>query len=121
MSIEATDDRAAANAKGPRVALKDIEAEITSVYYTTGDKFMTHAVKHDNKGKGHNPHTIEASALTICLVHMKNGYFVVGRAAPAYPENFKAELGQRLAYEDAVRQIWPILGYMLKEQLHTMR
>ena len=29
----------------------------------------------------------------------------------------EAELGRELAYEDAVRQMWPLMGYALRERL----
>lgn len=34
-----------------------------------------------------------------------------GRVAP------RVGLGRKLAYEDAVRQLWPLMGYALREKL----
>lgn len=42
---------------------------------------------------------------------------VIGKAAPASPENFSAEPGRKFAYEDAIRRLWPLMGYALKERL----
>ena len=48
---------------------------------------------------------------------VKNGFKVVGKSAPASPENFDPEKGRELAYEDAFRQLWPLEGYLLRERL----
>jgi hypothetical protein len=37
--------------------------------------------------------------------------------ARASPENFNADLGRKFAYEDAVRQLWPLMGYALRDKL----
>jgi hypothetical protein len=48
---------------------------------------------------------------------MNNGYTVVGKSACASPENFDAELGRKIAWEDARKQIWALEGYALRNQL----
>lgn len=55
--------------------------------------------------------------LTICLLVLRNGFTVIGKSAPASPENFNVELGQKFAYEDAPRQLWPLMGYALRDRL----
>lgn len=55
--------------------------------------------------------------MTICVVTMDNGYRVVGKAAPADPENYNEALGVKFAHEDAIRQLWPLEGYALREKL----
>jgi hypothetical protein len=55
--------------------------------------------------------------LSICIVVMKNGYTIIGKSAPASPENFDPELGRQFAYEDAVRQVWPLMRHALRERL----
>ena len=55
--------------------------------------------------------------LVICVLELQNGFFVVGKAAPADVRNFDEGVGRRYAYEDAFRQIWPLEGYALREQL----
>ena len=55
--------------------------------------------------------------LTICVLVLKNGFTVVGKSACASPANFYAELGRRIAFEDARRQIWALAGYELKSRL----
>lgn len=55
--------------------------------------------------------------LTICVLVMKNGFMVVGKSACASPENYNAELGNKIAREDARRQIWALEGYALRNRL----
>lgn len=55
--------------------------------------------------------------LTICVLVMKNGFTIVGKSACASPENFDAALGQKIAREDARRQIWALEGYALRNKL----
>lgn len=53
--------------------------------------------------------------LTICIITMDNGFTVNGSSACADPANYNREIGEKIAYDDAERQIWPLLGFMLKE------
>lgn len=55
--------------------------------------------------------------MTICVLTLANGFFVVGKAAPADPSNYDAAVGERYAYEDAFKQIWHFEGYALREKL----
>lgn len=58
------------------------------------------------------------SQLTICVITMLNGYTVTGESACADPANFKKDVGERFALESARNKIWPLLGYVLKEELY---
>ena len=55
--------------------------------------------------------------LTRCVLTLQNGFTVTGESACASAENFDAEIGKRVAREDAKRKIWPLLGYELRSQL----
>lgn len=55
--------------------------------------------------------------LTICVLVLQNGYTIIGKSACASPENFDAELGAKIAREDARRQIWALEGYALRNRL----
>lgn len=107
MSIEHTDREAAAVAVRPRVKLSDIEEEIKGRYDFTADKAIG----------AHMPAMDELRLLSICLLVMRNGFVVVGKSAPASPENFNADLGRKFAYEDAIRQLWPLMGFALRDRL----
>ena len=98
----------------PRVTLTDIEDNIASEwYFNAGD-----AVIPD----GFQPPVPSRSPLyllTLCVLVLKNGFTVTGESACASPENFDAELGRKIARQNAVQKIWPLMGYALKERLAT--
>lgn len=96
-SLEVTDEAAASVQKTPnRVTLDSIKDKVDSVEYI-------------------NPST--APHFTLALVKLKNGYIVVGNSAPADPANYNKEKGEQFAYEDAIRSVWPLEGYLLCNQL----
>jgi len=103
----------------PRVTPADIEAAIASEYcFTAFDGALGAASDTDA-----DPVATalgmpkELHLLTLCVLVLKNGFTVVGKSACASPENFDAELGRKIARQDAVNQMWPLLGYALKERL----
>jgi hypothetical protein len=109
LSIHQTDAEAAAVAVAPRVSLDSIEAKIGARYDFTGEEAL--------EGRG-VPIVPGLKLLSICILVMENGFTVIGMSAPASPENFNAELGKKFAYEDAIRQLWPLEGYMLRQRLY---
>lgn len=108
MTLAATEAECAANAKAPRVSLADIEASIAQVFHTTADDALQIVAVEE---------TAPLGLLSICIVLMRNGFVTIGKSAPASPENFNPELGKKLAYEDAIRQLWPLMGFALRERL----
>lgn len=105
MSLQETDKEAAAKATRPRVSLADMEAKIATRYDVNGRDAV--GLSKDNS----------LDVLSLCILVMENGYVVVGVSAPASPENFDPELGKKFAYENAIRQLWPLEGYVLREKL----
>ena len=55
--------------------------------------------------------------LTFCVLVLQNGFTVTGESVCASPENFDAEIGRKIARENAVKKIWPLLGYELRTRL----
>jgi hypothetical protein len=107
MSLAQTEAECAANASAPRASLASMEAKISARYDFTADK----AIGPDT------PAVASLGLLSICLIVMQNGFTIIGKSAPASAANFNAELGRKLAYEDAIRQLWPLEGYALRERL----
>lgn len=62
-------------------------------------------------------HVFPGTTLTVCALTLKNGYEVVGESACASPENFNAEIGRKIARENARGKIWGLEGYRLRSQL----
>ena len=57
--------------------------------------------------------------LTFCVLVLRNGFTVTGESAYASPENFDAAVGRKIARQNAVQKVWPLLGFALKERLHA--
>lgn len=56
--------------------------------------------------------------LTVCVLTLVNGFTVVGKSACVSPENYRDDLGEHYAREDAKRHIWTLEAYLLKQRLH---
>jgi hypothetical protein len=100
----------------PRVKPSDVEAVIDRTYYFTGAQ----GAMHEGARWVGNAHEDDAELglVTICVVVLKNGFKIIGSSCCAHPAMFEASIGRDLAREDAIEQIWPILGYQLKDALH---
>lgn len=125
MSLQSTDQEAAAVAVAPRVALAEIEAVIQDKFFLSGADAAdaSLAVNGIVCGLSREQHVDKMPTLkllTVCLVVMQNGFTIIGKSAPASPENFNADLGRKFAYEDAIRQLWPLLGFALRDRLHEL-
>ena len=95
-ALKATEAESSANAVAPRVTLESMQAKIVSETYL-----------------------VHEGILTLCVLKMVNGFCVVGESAPASPANFDANLGRKFAYENAIRQLWKLEGYSLRDRLAT--
>lgn len=78
-----------------KVTQKDVDDQIVGVTYTVLPNGRT----------------------TICQLTLQNGFTVEGQSACVSLENYNKEIGDSIAYEDAVNKIWPLLGYALASKL----
>jgi hypothetical protein len=62
-------------------------------------------------------HVFPGTTVTVCCLTLRNGYTVIGESACASPENFDAELGRKIAYDNARNKIWALEGYLLRSKL----
>lgn len=79
----------------PRITPADIDAAIVSEQY----------------------HVFHGTTFTVCLLTLRNGYTVCGESACASPENFNAEIGRKIARDNARNKIWALEGYLLRSVL----
>ena len=105
----------------PRVTPADIETNIVSEHYFTAlqgarmdalDNVADGVIYRDVA-----PLRSELGLLTFCVLVLRNGFTVTGESACASPENFDAELGRKIARQNAVAKIWPLMGYALRSKL----
>ncbi len=109
-NIPVTENELKSKAVGRRVTMEDVNASIKSEHYFTAVDGVQ------------NPTSVEAAValglMTFCVLVLQNGFSVTGQSACADPANYNQDLGQRIARENAVRQIWPLLGFSLKQDMH---
>ncbi len=105
----------------PRVTLDDVNDNIVGEFYFTGADALTGAIAIGGRAKtGHLVGTVDGDVmklLTFCVLVLRNGFTVTGESACASPENFNAEIGRKIARQNAEQKIWPLMGYHLKQQL----
>lgn len=83
----------------PRVTPADIEANIVDV----------EIVKHVSK---------TGQVLRWAVLTTRNGFAVVGKPSCAVSSaNDNAEIGEKTAVSNSKEELWPLMGYALKEQL----
>lgn len=58
------------------------------------------------------------NTLTYCRITLDNGYIVTGESACVDPANYKAEIGEKIAYDRAFNALWPLFGFLLAEKRH---
>lgn len=101
----------------PRVTPADIEAEIASEHFFTAAQGMRAAFEEGGlpaRDLKYEP----LELLTFCVLVLKNGFTVTGESACASPANFDAEIGRKIARQNAVNKIWPLLGFSLRDAIH---
>lgn len=62
-------------------------------------------------------HVFSGTTLTVCAITLLNGFIVTGESAAASPKNFDAEIGRKIAYDNARNKIWAFEGYSLRDRL----
>lgn len=95
-----------------RVTPKDIEDNIASIWYINAG---TGVIPDDYMPPVPVNHPLRL--LTFCVLVLKNGFTVTGESACASPENFDAEIGRKIALENAKQRVWPLMGYELRTKL----
>lgn len=66
---------------------------------------------------GEQYHVFPGTTTTICCLRMDNGFTVIGESACVVPANFDADIGRKLARDDARRKAWSYMGFRLAETL----
>lgn len=107
-----------------RVTPDDIEDNIVSEFYFTGldgavqgDEESPTKIERHVYGANRQASARAIDLLTFCVLVLRNGFTVTGESACASPENFDAEIGRKIARQNAVQKIWPLMGYELRSKL----
>lgn len=103
----------------PRVTPADLEANIASEHYFTAGQGVSGEASSRDEQPYQFCYESSLDLLTFCVLVLKNGFTVTGESACASPENFDPELGRKIARQNAVAKVWPLMGYELKCRLHA--
>jgi hypothetical protein len=79
----------------PRVTPADLDAEVVAEQF----------------------HVFPGTTVTVACLTLRNGFTVTGESACADPANFNAELGAKIARDNARDKLWPLLGFRLRDRL----
>lgn len=110
----------------PRVTPADIEANIASEHYFTAEDGVDGAManlslhqtyKEVDTAAGEKCAPYSLHMLTFCVLVLRNGFTVTGESACASPENFDPEIGRKIARQNAIAKVWPLMGYELRSRL----
>lgn len=99
-SDTAIEDEIQAKGKtAPRVTPADVQANIVHHEF----------VKHVSNG---------GQILRWCVITTVSGFAVTGRPSVAVsPQNDDQEIGEKVAYDNAYAELWPLMGYALRAEL----
>lgn len=59
--------------------------------------------------------------VTLCMIHMKNGFVATGTAGVVDPANFDEKIGAKVAKAKAMDKVWVGMGYQLQTELAMKR
>lgn len=71
----------------------------------------------DIKGKVRSETFWNNGKTTVCILTLQNGFEVVGSSGCVDPANFVQAIGEKIAYERALDQVWAFEGYLLQEHI----
>jgi hypothetical protein len=101
MSLELEQEILSKGLTAPRVTPADIEANIVD----------TEIVKHVSKS---------GQVLRWAVLTTRNGYAVAGKPSCSVSSaNDNAEIGDKVAIANSKEELWPLMGYALKETLNA--
>lgn len=83
----------------PRITREDVEKRIESVNYIV----------------------LDGGCTTVCGLMFDNTWQTIGTSSCVSPENYDKEMGEKLAYDDAVMSSIPFFAFLLCEQEHVRR
>ena len=101
----------------PRVTLNEVELNIINENYFTAENGVAGRRIVEGEGGISTTNVLQLKLLTFCVLVLRNGFTVTGESACVSPENFDAGIGRKIARENAVAKIWPLMGYELRSKL----
>ncbi|WZW26819.1 hypothetical protein [Vibrio phage TCU_VP01_ZB] len=72
----------------------------------------------ESKVKSEQYVVVPGTTLTFCVLTLENGFTVTGESACVDPENFDKAVGEHWAKVDAMKKVWPLEAYLMKQKLY---
>mgnify|MGYP001014628026 CR=1 FL=1 len=61
---------------------------------------------------------LQHGVLTVCVLTLRNGFTVTGESACLSLATYDAEIGRKIAFDNAVDKIWQLEGYLAKQRMY---
>ena len=108
----------------PRITPDMVQANIKEVHYFTALQGSRRAVMdyvvEEPPFEAPMPQPLNPALglLTFCVLVLQNGFTVTGESACVSPANFDEEIGRKIARQNAVNKLWPLLGFSLRDAIY---
>lgn len=96
-----------------QVTILDIEQNISSEWYINAADGVTPDMLHQPPVPSSHPLRL----LTFCVLVLKNGFTVTGESACVSAANYDETIGRRVARENAIDKVWPLVVFALKQKI----
>nr|WP_233115725.1 Gp49 family protein [Aggregatibacter actinomycetemcomitans] len=60
---------------------------------------------------------VQVGVLTICVLTLQNGFTVTGESACLSLATYDAEIGRKIARNNAEDKVWQLEGYLAKQRM----
>ncbi len=64
-------------------------------------------------------YNLTSNVVTKCTLTLKNGSTVDGDSYYSEPDTYDREIGRKVAYRQAYKQIWPLEKYLMAEKQYN--
>ena len=72
----------------------------------------------ESKIVGEQYHQFDNTTVTVCCMTLENGFNVIGESSCIDRANFDAEIGKKVARDNAFKQLWKLYGFNAKQEQH---
>lgn len=66
---------------------------------------------------GEDYHVFPGTTLTVCALKLRNGMAITGESACISAGNFNAEMGRKIARDNAKNKLWQLLGFRALDKI----
>lgn len=95
-----------------KLTAADVAANIRREFYFTAAQGVQGESEMGTRPAGSARHL---ERLTFCVLVLQSGFTVTGESFVANEADFNAATGREVAKADALRKVWPLMAYALRE------